>query len=173
MEEKPENQELKTLLIWRAPSRVFKVRDKEFYSTVIALAILASIVFFFVKEFLLVVVIWAGVLFTYALSNYPPEEVEHKITDHGLTTLGTFYPWEDLGPFWFSEKYQTIVLHVSARRQLLGELTLLLRNEDQDKIKDLLAKHLPYLENRQETWSDRASSWLSSKFSFEKTPKAV
>lgn len=173
MEEKtvPENEPVKILFVWRSPSRPYQARDKEFYSTIIALAILASIVFFFIKEFLLVVVIWAGVFFIYALSHSPPEEVEHKITNHGLTTLNVSYLWDDLGFFWFTAKNDTTILHLATNRNLLKELTILIAGSDREKIKDILAKYLPFLENPRESWSDKASAFLTSKFSFAKPPK--
>ncbi len=152
---------------------MFKTRDKEFYSTIIALAILVSIVFFFIKEFLLVVVIWAAVFFIYALSNFPPDEVEHKITNQGITSLGQTHLWDDLGPFWFVEKNGTNLLKIASRRNLLGELTILLGSENRENIRKVLAEYLPYLETPQHTFADKASDWLVSKFSFEKPPKAV
>ncbi len=135
----------------------------------IALAILFSIVFFFIKEFLLIVVIWAAVFFTYAISQVPPEELEHKITTEGITVFGKSYLWDDLGPFWFIQKDGETILKIASKvRSVFGEIALLLGTVPQEKIKDILSKYLPYLEVPDKTFSDKAADWLSSKFSFEK-----
>lgn len=150
-------------------SRTFKRRDKEFYSTIIALAILFSIVFFFIKEFLLIVVIWAAVFFTYAISQVAPEELEHRITADGLFVFGKTYLWDDLESFWFVQKDGETILKISPKQKnVFGEITLLLGNVSEEKIKDVLSKYLPYLEAPEKTFSDKAADWLSTKFSFEK-----
>jgi len=160
---------VKTLLTWKAMSRTFKQHDKEFYSTMIALAILFSIVFFFIKEFLLIIVIWAAVFFTYAVSQVPPEELEHKITTDGITVFGKSYLWDDLGPFWFIQKDgETMVKIASKNTSIFGEIALLLGNVPQEKMKAILANYLPYMEVPDKTFSDKAADWLSTRFSFEK-----
>ncbi len=170
--EEPTEPVFRTLYTWRALTRNFKRHDKEFYSTIIAVAILFSIVFFFIKEIFLIIVIWAGVFLVYALSNMPPEEVEHKITTQGITTMNHSYLWDDLGPFWFMESGGEKVLKVSSRGNIFGQMVLLLGNGDEAKIRDTLAKYLPYWEVPEKTFSDKVSEWLVQKFSFERSPKA-
>ena len=117
-------------------------------------------------------VIWAAVFFTYAISQVPPEELEHKITADGLTVFNKVYLWDDLESFWFVQKDGETILKISPKaKNVFGEIALLLGNVSQEKVKDILAKHLAYLEVPEKTFSDKAADWLSAKFSFEKAIK--
>ncbi len=168
-EKRPINE---TLLVWRAPSRVFKKRDKEFFSTISAVAILFSIVFLFMKEFLLIVVAWAAVFFVYALSKTPPEEVEHKITAEGITSMNHSYLWEEMDKFWFEgEGAERMLKITSGKAGLFGELAMLLGNTSEEKIKTVLSDYLPFVEAPHKTFADTASDWLVQKFSSEKSSK--
>ncbi|OGG07364.1 hypothetical protein A2872_03520 [Candidatus Gottesmanbacteria bacterium RIFCSPHIGHO2_01_FULL_42_12] len=162
---------VRDLFVWQSLSRTYKKLDKEVYSTIIAVTILLSVVFFFIKEFLLIVVAWAMVFFYYAVSQVAPEQVEHKISSQGLISYGKVYLWEDLGPFWFGGMGDERVLKISSRGNIFGQLTLLLGSADEKKLTETLILYLPYLENPERTFSDKAASWLSTKFSFEKAIK--
>ncbi len=145
--------------------------DREVYSTIIAVAILASIVFFFVKEFLLIVVSWALVFFYYAVSQIPPEETTHRVTENGLISYDKTYLWDNLGPFWFEGLGEERVLKISSKNNVFGQITLLLGTGDEKKLTEVLSKHLSFIETPEKTFSDKAAAWLSSKFSFEKAVK--
>ncbi len=40
----PQPQPLKVLMVWQAPARLYKTRDKEFYSTLGAIAFLIAVI---------------------------------------------------------------------------------------------------------------------------------
>src|ERR1035437_3250582 len=71
------------LVTWIAPSRPFKRRDKQFYTTVFAIAGIVSLVLFLAEGVMPVVLIVAFVFLYYVLSTVPPENVEYKITNKG------------------------------------------------------------------------------------------
>jgi hypothetical protein len=171
MAEEVKESVVRDLYKWTAPSRKVLKPDKEIYSTIIAVAILASIIFFFIKEFLLIVVVWALVFFYYALSQMESEMVEHKVTTQGLVSYGKSWLWTELGPFWFEGEGRDRVLKIASRRDWLGQMVLLLNGADEKKLTEILAKYLPFIETPEKTFSDKAVTWLTSKFSFEKAVK--
>jgi hypothetical protein len=166
-----EKEPIKTLLEWRSPSRSFQRYDKEVFSTMAAMAVLFTIVLLFIKEFLLIIVIWSLLFLYYSFSRRPPEEVEHKIATNGLTSIGKMYRWDELGSFWFENYGQDKILKILGGGGVFGMLVILLGNLDEKKVKEALEKYLPYKEMVEKTWSDKATDWLTSKFSFEKATK--
>lgn len=157
---------LKVLLSWKAPLRVFKKRDREFWTTVGSIVLLLAIVLFFIKEWLLIVAIVALIFVYYVLSTVPPEEVEHQITTKGVRFAGKDYLWEEMGRFWFTEKWSKKILNIEVEGQLSRRLEILLGDTDEKKIKELLGKYLTE-ETPTPSFFDRSSDWLAKRVPLE------
>jgi len=161
------SKELKILYSWKAPSRPFKKRDKEFWTTVIAIVVLVGLILFFVKEWFLIAAIISFVFVYYVLSTVEPEEMEYKITNRGIIYGGQTYPYEAISQFWFSEKYgQRIVNFELQGGGLIGRLTILVGQGEEKKIKELLLKYLVE-EEVKPTFLDKAADWLQKKVPLE------
>lgn len=154
------------LLAWSSPSRVFKRRDKEYFTNVGAIVFLLIVILIFAREFLLIAAVVSIVFLIYVLSTVPPEEVTHRLTNLGLESAGHYYRWEELSEFWFEEQWgQTLlVLQPNTGTRII----LLLGQEDKNKIRELIAKYIPFRETPDKTWVDNAASWLSKKVPLEK-----
>lgn len=159
-------REMKVLLSWKAPIRVFKRRDREFWTTVGSIVFLLAIILFFIKEWLLIATIIALVFVYYVLSSVPPEEVEHQITTRGLRFAGRDFFWEELGRYWFSERWSQKIFNIEIGGRLPGRLELLLGEMEEKKIKDVVGKYL-LEETPQPSFLDRASDWLTKRIPLE------
>lgn len=157
---------LKTLLVWSAPSRPFKKRSKEFFSTVGTIALLMIIILVFFKEWLLIMVIIAMAFVTYVLATIQPEKIEHQITSRGITTGGKKYLWDNLNRFWFGQKSSQEMLFLETKSGMPRVLILLLGEAEQPKLKKVLDEYLLF-EEPEKTWLDNAGLWLSQKFPLE------
>lgn len=151
---------------WSSPSRLFKKRDKEYFTNVGAIVFLLIVILIFAREFLLIAAVVSVVFLIYVLSTVPPENVEHHITNLGLESAGHFYRWEELGEFWFEEQWGQAMLVI--RPQMGTRIIILLGTEDRNKIRELIADHIPYREKPEKTWVDNAANWLSKKVPLEK-----
>lgn len=158
-----------TLLVWRSPSRPFKKREKEFFTTVGAIVFLLAVILVFIKEFLLIGAILALSFVAYVLATVPPEEVEHKITSLGLESAGHSYKWEELLGFWFGEKWGQPVLLIQTKLRFPGRLVILIGGQDQEKIKNIFSKYLKFYEKPEKNWMDDAAKWLAEKVPLEKS----
>jgi len=160
------SRQLKVLLSWQAPARVFKKRSREFWSTALSIAFLLGVILFFIKEWLLIIVIVSAIFVYYVLSNVPPEAVEHQITNRGIRTGGRTYRWEEFLQFWISENFGQKVLNLETLARIPGRLELLLGSQGEKKLKTLLLKYLPE-EEVEPSFLDRSASWLSEKIPLE------
>ncbi len=161
----PEDEQL--LLNWRSPSRPFKKREKEFFTTIGAIVFLLAVILVFIKEFLLIGAIVALAFVAYVLATVPPEEVEHQITSEGLDSAGHEYKWEELTGFWFAEKWGQPILLIQTKMKFPGRLVILYSAPEQAKIKDNLSKYLKFFEQPEKNWMDDAAKWLSEKVPLE------
>jgi hypothetical protein len=153
-------------LTWSSPSRLFKRRDKDFFTNIAAIVFLLTVILVFAREYLLILALLSIAFLVYVLSTVPPEEVKHRLTNLGIESAGHFYRWEELAEFWFEEQWgqTTLVL-----RPILGtRIIMLLGSEDRAKIRELVAKHIPFREQPEKSWVDNAARWLSEKIPLEK-----
>jgi len=157
---------LKILLEWKAPIRPFKKRDREYFTTIGAMVFLLAVILLFLKEWLLITVIVALAFYAYIMATVEPQEVDHKISNRGITTGGRSYAWNELGRFWFSEKWGQKILNIESPFHFPQRLTLLLGEVNQEKIKQILSERLLY-EQPEKTWVDNASDWLSRRVPLE------
>ena len=162
-----EPKEIVTVYTWRSPSRPFKPRSKEVFTTLGAMIILVSLILLFAKEIMLIAVIVSAFFVFYALNTTVPEEAEHKIMTNGIESAGHFYSFKDLRDFWFSDRYGHEVLYINTKAKFPGRLVMLMNGESEEKMKELLLKNLTYREKPEKTWIDNASEWLSKKVPLE------
>lgn len=163
---KKQPRTLKVYLAWQVPSRPFKKRNREFFSTIGAIVLLLVIILVFFKEWLLIAVIIAMAFTAYILATVPPGQIKHQITNRGITTANKNYFYKDLTRFWIGEKLNQKVLYVETSLGFPKRLMFLLGQENQDQIKKLLTQYLPQ-EEPEKTWIDNAGIWLSQKFPLE------
>lgn len=157
-----------TLLRWKAPSRLFKKRDKMFFQTVIALVFLIGMILFLMKEFLAIGVVLSIAFVGYVLATVPPDEIEHRITVKGFEVAGFLARWEEFSEFWFDEKWGQKMVVLQRKYGFPTRVIALLGNLDKQIVKEKINEYLPFRETPEKNWTDLAADWLHKRFPFEK-----
>ena len=157
----------KVLSIWKAPARPYKKRNREYFTTVGAIVFLLAVIFLFLKEWLLIGAIVSLAFLSYVLASIPPEEIEYKLTNRGIVIADKTYFWTRLGRFWFSEKWDSPIIHIEHGG--LPTQLLLVYNEkkvSKKNLKEILDRYLAY-DKPEKTPIDKAAKWLQEKFPLE------
>lgn len=154
------------LLVWRAPERVQKERSKEFFSTVVVLALLVGLIMFFIEGLMPVLVIWAIVFAVWAVSKTPPLEVEHKLTTWGIRSANTLYRYSGMRQAWLEDKDGQRLLRVALAR-FPWQLNLIILPEQEKEIKRTLSAMQVPLLKPETTRVDRMVKWLGEKIPLE------
>ncbi|MDO8573946.1 MAG: hypothetical protein Q7R77_04325 [Candidatus Daviesbacteria bacterium] len=162
-----EAEEIKTLLTWEAPSRPFKKKDRSYYTTIAILVILLALIAFLASEFLLIGALLSFAFVTYVLAFVPPHNITYRISTQGITIGEDFYFWHFLDAFWFKEKEKQKILHIQTCLRFPAQLMLVLRDQDEEKIKKLVARFLPYVEVPYKSWMEKWSESLQKHFPLE------
>ena len=131
---------------WEAAERSYKKRDKDFWVTVISILVLTSVILFFVKEFFLIVALVSALFLYYVLSTVPPQEIKYKITNRGIYFGETRYEWDLLSRFWFAKSLDSEMIHFETILRFPRQISLVIKAEDKDKIKEIVVKKLPLIE---------------------------
>lgn len=162
-----EEEPLRTLLFWKAPSRPFRKRDRSYYTTIATIVILLILIAFLAKEFLLIGVLITLTFVVYVLGFIPPEEVEYKISTQGITIGDHFYFWPELHSFWIQEKEGHKILYILTSLRFPGQLMLMLGTESEEKVKNIVAKYLPFHEIAPQSLLDKWALGLQKHFPLE------
>lgn len=164
-EENP--HEVKTLLSWKALSRPYRKRKREFYLMVMFVTVCFLVILFLFKEWVLMLAVLSLAFLSLVLTTTKPHEIEHKITTQGVITQEHAYLYKELYDFWFDEKDGHTVLYLRTYALLPGVLSLIVEGVEKEKVRDTLVRYIPYREVVKKTFMDKASTWLSKNFPLE------
>lgn len=149
------------LLIWTAPARPFMRRDKQFYTTVFAIAGIISLVLFLAEGIMPVILIVALVFLYYVLSTVPPENIEYKITSKGVKIAGKLTGWQTLSRFCFGTRSGSEVL-VFETFSVPGRVEIMINSKIKDDLKKEISAYVPY-EDIPTSGLDKITNWVAQK----------
>lgn len=159
--------EVKTLLSWEAPSRPFRSRDRSYYTTIAVIVVLLILISLLAREYLLIGVLLAMTFVAYVLAFVPPGLVVYKISTQGITIGDHFYFWHELDSFWFKEQEGQKVLFAQTHLKFPGQLMIVLGELEEEAVKKLVARFLPFHEIPQTSVLDRWAETLQKHFPLE------
>jgi hypothetical protein len=153
--------EEKDIYSWKAPSRPFKRRNREYFITIIAMAAIVALVLFFAEGFMPVLLIVALVFLYYTLNTVEPEEIIFSITNTGVRIADRKIEWEIVKKYWFSKKMDTQVL-VLGLGIIPGRMDLVINPGDEERIRKAMKGHAPE-EETPPSQIDKTIDWVSGK----------
>lgn len=156
---KPELE--KDLVVWIAPARPFKRRDKQFYVTTISIAGMVCLILFLAEGAMPVILIISLIFLYYVMSTVAPEDIEYKITNKGVKVGGRLTEWQLLGRFWFSRRFDSDLL-VFETRMIPNRMELVVKSEIKGEIEKNLKEYLVE-EEISPSNLDKAVDWFSKK----------
>jgi hypothetical protein len=163
----PENVKVeKILLEWSAPSRPYKVRTREFYTTILSIAFLLGVILLLLKEFLLIGVIMAFAFLSYVLSTYKPDDAKHQLTTRGIRTDGKLFEWNTLTNFWLKKQWDQEVIICKTVTTLPGVILLVVDPTKRENILKIIGEKIPLIKPT-DSFVDKASKWLGNKIPLE------
>jgi hypothetical protein len=165
---------VKELVSWEAPSRPFRKKDRSFYTTAAILVILVSLIALLAGQVMLIGAVLALLFLVYVLNFVPPQEAKYRLSTQGVTVEEHFYHWQELDSFWFSKKDGHTLLHVLTDLRYPSMLILVLgEGVDEEKVKRIVARYLPFHEIAPKSLMDKWSESLQKHFPLENPHKAT
>lgn len=161
-EVKPVKQEPeRDLAVWTAPARPFKRRDRQFYTTIIAIAAIVGLILFLVEGVMPVILLISIIFLFYIMSTVEPEKIEYKITTRGIKIGDRRTDWNLTNSFWFSKRFDSDLLVIETFF-LPGRLELVINPADKDQIRKAIVTYIPEEETSPSSL-DRAANWFAQK----------
>jgi hypothetical protein len=112
------------------------------------------------------VVGFALVFVSFALTSIPPKDFHYRISSEGIMIEDTFLLWKELYDFYF-KKEGVETLHVRTQAYLPGELIITLGNMDKEKVKNAILPYLPFREYVKPSFMEKSGDWLAKNFPLE------
>lgn len=157
--QKPQPEEI--LFEWQAPSRPYKARNRQYFTTIGLIAALIGLILIFANQLLPVAVVGAVIFVIYVLNTTPPGMVTLKLTTYGIRVENTLYYWEEMGRFWFTEKHKETILNIEIAR-FPNRLSILLGTVNKEDMRLVLSEVLLNQEPPPTAY-ERAAAWLQQK----------
>ena len=154
-------EEEKDLVVWSESARPFKRRNKQFWVTICAIAAVVGLILFLTEGFIPVILIISAVFLYYVMSTVEPEKITYKVTNRGIKIANKITPWEQMGRFWFTRRFDNELLVVETAT-LVGRLELVVPSDKKEEIQKALSKYLTH-EQVPASGVDRAATWFSKK----------
>lgn len=147
---------------WSAPYRPYKKKSNGVLHFYIALALLLCVIVILFGDWILTLPIVAAVFLFYALTITPPGNGEFKITQFGIESSGITYQWGSLSSFYILQKFDYFVVVVVGTIPFINRLHLVCPNKATvEKVVDILADHIVFVEKPQLTISDKIGQMFS------------
>lgn len=162
---------VQTLLSWKGPSRPFRKKDRSYNITIAVIAVFLVLIFLIGQQFLLIGVIIALAFLAYVLAFIPPDDIEYRISTQGVIIRDHFYHWQQLDSFWFDKKEGFTVLHILTELRFPGILMLILAGVDEDTVRKICARFLPFHEIAPKSLIDKWADYIQKHFSLENPHK--
>ena len=151
----------RSLFDWRAPSRPFKRRDREFYVTIVAIAAIVGLVIFIVEGIMPVLLIISVVFLFYVMNTVEPEKIEYRITNKGIEVSGRLTEWERLTRFWFTKRHNDELL-VFEMTTFPSRLEVVVNIPDKEKLRKVIKEYLEE-EEAPPSFLDKSSNWFAKR----------
>ena len=155
---------VKSLFRWQSFSRPYTKRSAKWFIYTFLLVATILLILLFVREFFIIAPVLALAFVAYILATVPPELVENEITTQGINTANHSYLWDELDDFWIIEKDGFTVLYIDTLVRWPRRLIVLINTQDKEKVKEILARYIPYRQLPKTTWVDSFADTLSRGF---------
>jgi uncharacterized membrane protein YobD (UPF0266 family) len=155
------------LLVWDAPVRPFKKRDRVYYQTIIALAFLLVVISFFLHEWLLIGSILAVVFVSYVLAAVPPLVISNKLTKKGVWTGETFFNYSEISQYWFENQLESTVMILLLKNS--ARVFLVVPDEKKEKANEIMNNNVVFREKPLKNAISKIGDWMKRKIPLEES----
>ncbi|HXS14718.1 MAG TPA: hypothetical protein VN711_01175 [Candidatus Saccharimonadales bacterium] len=159
--------QLRTILSWEAPGRPYKTHTKQYYATILLIALLVEIILFLFSQYALMIVVASLVFLSFALAMTPPQNFHYRISTEGIMVEDHFFLWKELYDFYFKTANGIPTLHIRTEAFFPGEIIIALGDMSEKHLEQALLPYLPYREYVKPTFMEKGADWLTANFPLE------
>jgi len=154
------------------PADSKKVFNSGFVRAATIIGILLGVLFLFMKEFALILVVGSIILFFSSLDKMTFSKVRYEVSNHGILIGDDLYFWDRLRRYYFSPRgVSDEVIVIDTVLGIPGKIYLPFDSENKPKIMEIFNRYLNYLEEEPKTVFDNAYNKIINMFGVEEIPQ--
>ncbi len=154
------------------PADSKKVFNSGFVRAATIIGILLGVLFLFMKEFALILVVGSIILFFSSLDKMTFSKVRYEVSNHGILIGDDLYFWDRLRRYYFSPRgVSDEVIVIDTVLGIPGKIYLPFDSENKPKIMEIFNRYLNYLEEEPKTVFDNAYNKIINMFGVEEVPQ--
>lgn len=155
----------KILLEWDSLDRMPNTIPAPALKKIAIIFVFIGLIFFIIKDFLMVGSLAAIYFAMYVFSSMPPGKIKHKITTNGICFADdTVFTWKTLRNFYMEARGDTNILMVNTKNAFPGRLFMILDNKtDKNEVIKVLNEYLSIIENPKPSFIDKFMDLISKK----------
>ena len=148
-------------IVWQAPARPYKPRDREFWLNALMVTALVVLILFFAQEWFLITVIISFFFLYYILSTTEPPQKKYRLDRRGLTLEpgSKPIPWKLFSHFWVSQRWGHPILSLETKLANGQLVQIVVPPAKKVAIQKLLAAHLTEVPAPVNS-ADKVAAWL-------------
>lgn len=163
------------VLEWHADSRHVRPRTRQYYSSLLVLVVLFSLLLFVANQMVLIALLWTFFFINIVLTRVKPETVHVQVTTYGIRYQDQLIFWDEISRYWIRDIHGFQQIHLEVPEKIFRQLILLPSNTtsaiqvDIQDVAELVGRVVPYQEPLPSRF-DNLVEWLEKKFPLESEP---
>jgi len=147
--------------VWEADSRYFEKKPKHYFRAITVLAFLISLLLFFLREILLIILVWLVFFVAYVRSIIEPVKTKYQINTFGVNYYGGLISFKQIAAFSVLFRKQSSVLRIITQPTgLQYDLVLPKDKRLSEEIVKFLKQKAPFLDELPESGIEKISRFL-------------
>lgn len=148
-----EQNAIQSVYSWEAPERVFEPKERNWYVSVAAIAMLVIVYGALTNNIGLIFVVITFIMVTYALNTIPPKNVKHEVMNKGLYVFNFLYTWRNIQYFWITKRGNSLLINLEVKERDIDKefhrIIILSGKADLKKVVSFLVQYIDYLGPRE------------------------
>ena len=148
-------------LEWEVDSRYYEKKPGSYFRAITVLAFLIRLLLFFIKEILLIVLVWIVYFVVYVRAVVPPVKTKYRLDRFGLGYYGGYVTYKQMALFSILHKKHSQLIRIITNLPGL-ELNLVLPSDPhkQEAIIGLFKEKVPFVEQIPKTEVEKLAEFL-------------
>jgi len=151
------------ILSWKAPLRPYKKRLGSILRFYLAVALLFSLIVFFIGDKILLIPTWAILFLFYILTVTPPPIINNAVTSFGVETGGITIKWEFFSYFYLSSRFGYKMLTLVGHPPYNAHVYLVLPNDEKENnLINIFAEKVVYRQKPADGFVEKTTNFFLS-----------
>ena len=148
-------------LNWQADSRYFEKKPKSYFRALVVFSVLMSLVLYFIKEPLLLVLVWILYFVVYVRSTIAPLKIKYSLDRFGISYSGFYLNYSNIALFSLVDKNNGSYLRIILKNNTEMNIVLPTGKQEIEEVVEFLKNKVPFVAEMPKTEIEKIGDYLT------------